>query len=77
MIPTFRTHGLRPWPGLDTPDAVSTEATREMRILCTYCRDGREAFKLNGGWWHEVARGETSQSEPCTAGKLRNADYPR
>jgi hypothetical protein len=74
MTRSIRRHGFAPIPDIDTPDAVSTEATREMKILCTYCRDDRHAFKWNGGWWHEVARGEVSQSEPCSAWKLRNAD---
>lgn len=74
MIPTFRGHGLPPWPGIHTPDAVSKTFTREMKILCTYCNHEREAFKWDGAWWHAVARGnDMGQSEPCRAGKLRNA----
>ena len=66
--------GLAPYPGVHLPDEVSTTADPSMKILCRYCKDGRHAHKIDGGWWHEVARGgDNGQYEPCAAGKLRNA----
>jgi len=70
---SIRQHGLEPYLHLGQHESVALHATREMKILCPYCRDERQAYKWRGGWWHEVSRGETSQSEPCAAAKLRNA----
>jgi hypothetical protein len=74
----IRQNGLPPYPGIHFPEEVSISASREMKILCRYCADGRDAHKINGGWWHEVARGSgNGQYEPCTAAKLRNATSNR
>jgi hypothetical protein len=66
---------LPPFVGVHQPEAASDNHTREMGLLCCYCRDGRAAYKIDGGWWHEVARGgEMGQYEGCSAHKLRNAE---
>lgn len=71
---TLAQNGLSPYPGTHIPDEVSTTADQSMKILCRYCNDGRHAHKIDGGWWHEVARGgDNGQYEPCAAAKLRNA----
>lgn len=65
---------LRPFVGVHRPDATSHESSLEMKVLCRYCKDDRAAYRIEGGWWHEVARGgDGGQYEPCRAGKLRNA----
>jgi hypothetical protein len=73
-MPNMNQNGLPPYPGVHFPEEVSTAATREMKIICRYCADERHAHRIDGRWWHEVARGsENGQYEHCTAAKLRNA----
>ena len=67
------TFDLPPFVGVHMPETTSGECTLEMGILCPYCREGREAHKIDGGWWHQVARGgDLGQYDPCLAGRLRN-----
>jgi hypothetical protein len=68
--PTF---DLPPFVGVHMPEATSNEFTLEISILCPYCRESRAAHKIDGGWWHHVARGgDLGQYDPCLAGQLRN-----
>jgi hypothetical protein len=64
---------LSPFVGVHSPDAASIESSLEMKVPCRYCKDDRAAYRIEGTWWHEVARGDAGQYEPCRAGKLRNA----
>lgn len=70
----FGVFGLPPYVGVHQPEAVDPESSREMKVLCRYCADDREAHKIGGVWFHVVARGgEHGQYETCAASKLRNA----
>jgi hypothetical protein len=64
---------LPPFVGVHPVEDTSEECTLEMRLLCPYCREGRPAHRIDGGRWHQVARGgDLGQYDPCQAGKLRN-----
>jgi hypothetical protein len=73
-LPRSTSFDLPPFVGVHHPDAVSLDSSKEMTILCRYCEDERTAYRIEGAWWHEIARGgDLGQYEPCQAGKLRNA----